>query len=100
MTYYIYALIAMALASYIPRVIPLVFFRKKIKSTFIKSFLYYVPYAVLTAITFPAIFYCTGNVYTALIGTALALVLSYFKLNMALVAVVCVAVVFGFGFVL
>ena len=90
----------MALASYLPRVIPLLFFRKQIKSRFIKSFLFYIPYAVLTAVTFPAIFYCTGNIHTAVIGTAIALLLSYFKVNMALVALICVAVVFGLGFII
>ena len=58
-----------------------------------------MPYAVLAALTFPAIFYATGNLYTAIIGTVVALALSFFKVNMALVAVVCVGVVFGFSFV-
>lgn len=90
----------MALASYIPRVIPLVFFRKKVKSTFLKSFLFYMPYAVLSAMTFPAIFYSTGSFWTAFIGTVIAIILSLLKLNLAIVAVVCVAIVFGLGFVL
>ncbi len=89
----------MALASYVPRAVPLIFCRRKIKSKFIKSFLYYMPYAVLSALTFPSIFYSTGNVYTALIGTGVAIGLSFIKPNIALVATVCVAVVFGFGFV-
>ena len=89
----------MALASFLPRMVPLVFCRKKVKSSFLKSFLYYMPYAVLSALTFPAILASTGNVWTATIGTALALIMSYFKVNLAIVAVVCTLVVFGFGFV-
>jgi branched-subunit amino acid transport protein len=89
----------MALASYIPRAVPLIFCKKKITSKFWQSFLFYMPYAVLSALTFPSIFYSTGNIYTALIGTGVALGLSFFKVNMALVAVICVAVVFGLGFV-
>ena len=89
----------MALASYIPRFIPITFLKKQIKSRYVQSFLYYMPYAVLAALTFPAIFYATGNLYTAIIGTVVALALSFFKVNMALVAVVCVGVVFGFSFV-
>ena len=88
----------MALASYIPRFIPITFLKKIIKSRYLQSFLYYMPYAVLAALTFPAIFYSTGNIYTATIGTVIALVLSFFKVNMALVAVVCVGAVFGFSF--
>ncbi len=90
--------VAMALASYLPRAIPLIFCKKKITSKFWKSFLFYMPYAVLSALTFPAIFYSTGSIYTALIGTAVALTLSFFKINMAIVAVICVGTVFGFGF--
>ena len=98
MQYQIICVVVMALASYIPRFIPITFLKKKIKSKYIQSFLYYMPYAVLAALTFPAIFYSTGNIYTAIIGTALALILSFFKVNMALVAVVCVGAVFGFSF--
>ena len=97
--YIFYALLVMFLVTYLPRVVPLCIFKKEIKSRFVKSFLYYTPYGVLAALTFPAIFYATGNLYTAINGTAVALVLSFFKVNMALVAVVCVGVVFGFSFV-
>lgn len=95
----VWCVIIMALASYIPRAVPLIFCKKKITSKFWQSFLYYMPYAVLSALTFPAILYSTGSIYTALIGTGVALGLSFFKVNMALVAVICVAVVFGLGFV-
>ena len=98
MQYQILSVVVMALASYIPRFIPITFLKKKIKSHYIQSFLFYMPYAVLAALTVPAIFYATGNIYTAIIGTAIALVLSFFKVNLAIVAVVCVAAVFGFSF--
>lgn len=99
MKYYLICALVMALASYIPRFVPLVVFRKKLKSKFIKSFLYYMPYAVLSALTFPAILYSTGNIYTGIIGTVLAIILSFFKLNLAIVAVICVIITFGLGFV-
>ncbi len=98
MTYYIVCAVIMMLATYIPRAVPLIFCRRKIKSTFIKSFLVYMPYAVLSALTFPAIMYSTGSIYTAIIGTVVAIGLSFIKPNIALVAAVSVAVVFGFGF--
>lgn len=99
LTYLLIGALIMAVTSYLPRVIPLVFFRKSIKSKYLKSVLYYMPYAVLSALTFPAIFYSTGSVATAAIGTAVALILSFFKLNLAIVAVICVFIVFGLGFV-
>ena len=94
------AILVMALASYIPRFIPLVIFRKKINSNFIRSFLLYMPYAVLSALTFPGIFYSTGSLTTAIIGTIVALILSLFKVKMAVVALVCVVVVFGLSFII
>lgn len=76
----------MAGVTYLIRVLPFTFFRRKIQSRFFRSFLYYIPYAVLSAMTVPAIFYSTGNMTTALIGTATAVVLAYFKLPLIIVA--------------
>lgn len=76
----------MAGVTYLIRVIPFTFFRKQITSKFLNSLLYYIPYAVLSAMTFPAIFYSTGNTITASIGTAIALVLAYFDLPLIVVA--------------
>ncbi|MBR1984070.1 MAG: AzlD domain-containing protein [Clostridia bacterium] len=86
----------MALVTYIIRVIPMAFIRKKIKSPYINNLLYYVPYTVLSAMTFPYIFYSTGNFYTALIGTVVALVSSICKRSLIVVAILaCVAVFVG-----
>ena len=93
------SIIIMALTTYIIRAIPLACFKKKIKSNFVKSFLYYVPYAVLSCMTFPAIFYSTKNIYTAIIGTCVALVASFFKLKLIYVVIITVCVVFGFSFI-
>ncbi|MDE5861189.1 MAG: AzlD domain-containing protein, partial [Ruminococcus sp.] len=78
--------IVMAVVTYLIRMIPFVFFRKKIKSRFFRSFLSYIPYAVLSAMTIPAIFYSTGNLFTAIAGTVTAFVLSYFNLPLIVVA--------------
>ena len=57
-----YLLLAvMAGVTYLVRMVPFVAFRKKISSVFVQSFLYYVPYAVLGAMTVPAVFYSTGS---------------------------------------
>lgn len=76
----------MAGVTYLIRVIPFGFFRRKIKSRFLRSFLYYIPYAVLSAMTIPAIFYSTGSLVTAAAGTVTALVLAYFGLPLIVVA--------------
>ncbi len=89
----------MAVVTYFIRALPFAFFRKKIKSKFIKSFLYYVPYAVLSAMTIPAIFYSTGNIYTSLAGTATALVLAYFNLPLIVVSLAAALTAFLTGFI-
>lgn len=76
----------MAGVTYLIRMIPFTFFRKKIKSRFFRSFLYYIPYAVLSAMTIPAIFYSTGSIITSVAGTVVAVVLAYLDLPLIVVA--------------
>ncbi len=83
----------MAAVTYLIRMLPFVVFRKPIKNRFIKSFLYYVPYAVLGAMTFPAILYSTSNIASAAIGLAVSVILAWFGRGLLTVAVsACVAV--------
>ena len=77
----------MAAVTYLVRAVPLVLIKKKIENKFILSFLHYMPFAVLTVMTVPAVFYATGNVITASIGVAAALVLAYFKRGLLTVAI-------------
>lgn len=79
-------ILVMAGVTYIIRMIPFTFFKKKIKSQFVKSFLRYIPYAVLSAMTIPAIFYSTGNIAAATFGTFAAIVLASFELPLIVVA--------------
>ncbi len=81
----------MAGVTYLIRMVPFTLFRRKITSRFVRSLLYYLPYAVLSAMTIPAIFYATGNFATALVGTVIALVLAYLKLPLIVVALAAAA---------
>ena len=90
---YIYILIA-AVVTYLIRVLPMLLLHRDIQNRFIRSFLYYVPYATLACMTFPAILYCTGSVVTAAIGFAAALVLALLGKNLITVAVLSCAAVF------
>jgi branched-subunit amino acid transport protein len=94
------AVILMALVTYIPRVLPIALFRKEIKSTYIKSFLQYVPYAVLGALTFPDIFSSTGSLATAILGTLMALYLSYREKSLVVVALGSILTVYLSGLIL
>lgn len=93
-------ILVMAGVTYLIRMIPFAFFRKKIKSDYLNSFLYYIPYAVLSAMTFPYIFYSTGNFYTALIGTVIAIVASVCKRSLLTVAILACLSVLIFGFII
>lgn len=86
MTMFLYIAV-MAGVTYLIRMIPFTLFRRKIKSRFLQSVLYYIPYAVLSAMTFPAIFYSTDSSVTAAVGTVVAIVLAYFKLPLTVVAI-------------
>ena len=89
----------MALTTYVIRMLPLTFFNKKIKSRYIKSVLYYIPYAVLSAMTFPAILYSTGNIYSAICGSVVAFALAFFNRSLLFVAIcACVGALIG-GFI-
>ena len=89
----------MAGVTYLIRMIPFTVFQKKIRSRFVLSFLHYVPYAVLSAMTIPAIFYSTGSMVTAAAGTVVAIVLAYFEKPLIVVALAASAAALAMGFV-
>lgn len=93
-SYIIMGMVVMALTTYLIRVTPMVVFRKKITNRFVRSFLYYVPYAVLAAMTFPAIFSSTGSQLGAVVGCIVAVALAWFNRGLLTVAVGAVAAVF------
>lgn len=84
----------MAVVTYIPRVLPIAIVKNKLKSKFLRSFLYYVPFAVLGAMTFPSILYSTGNLYSAIIGMTVALILAYYENGLMKVALGAILTVY------
>ena len=93
MSIYLY-IAAMALTTYLIRMLPLTIFRKPIKSRFLRSFLYYVPSACLTAMTFPAILTSAGTLAAGIGALAVAVVLAYFGKSLVVVALSSSAAVF------
>lgn len=92
MSFYIYVLV-MAVVTYLVRMVPLVLLKREIQNTFIKSFLYYVPYAALASMTFPAILFSAGQTAAALAGFAVAVFLAFREKGLLLVALgACVTV--------
>lgn len=92
-------ILVMAGVTYLIRMIPFTLFRQKIKSRFFRSFLYYIPYAVLTAMTIPAIFYSTESLTTSVIGAVVAVILAYLRQPLIVVALAAAAAAFASGFI-
>ena len=87
-------LVILAGSTYLIRAIPFAAIRKKINNRFIKSFLYYIPYAVLSAMTLPAAFYATGNVISGAVGLIVGGIFAYMGKGLTLVAVLSCAAAF------
>ena len=93
MSFYMYVLV-MAAVTWLIRVIPLVLIRKEINNKFIKSFLYYVPYAALASMTFPAILFSTTEVIAAAAGLLVAFIMAFKEKSLLFVAAVACLTVF------
>lgn len=90
--FFIY-LAVMAGVTYLIRMVPLVLVRRRIQNRFILSFLHYIPIAVLSVMTVPAIFYASSSVLTALAGFVVAVIFAYFEKSLVQVAAFsCIAV--------
>jgi branched-subunit amino acid transport protein len=86
----------MELATYIPRVVPLTLLANKRLPEFLRSFLYYIPFAVLGALIFPAILFSTGDMNSALAGTVIAVICAYMRLNVIVVVFGSILGVFAY----
>lgn len=90
---YVYIFI-MAAVTFAVRVLPLTLIRKPIKSRFIRSFLYYVPYATLAVMTFPAIVEATGSPLSGWLALLVGAALAFFGQSLFVVAVAACSAVF------
>lgn len=91
------AMLIMALTTYLIRVIPIGFVRRKMDNEWIQDFLYYIPFCVLSAMTFPEVLYSTTpagatspHFVSAAIATMVAIVLAWKDRGLVRVALVAV----------
>ena len=91
---FIYAVFVMCGVMVAVKVIPILFCKEKIKNTFIKSFLEYIPFAVLTSMIIPEIFHSTSSVISAVIGFIAAIILAYVGQSLVVVALSTTFIVF------
>ena len=93
-------ILIMAAVTYLIRMAPFVLFRKKIRSRFLRSMLYYLPYAVLSAMVIPAVFSSTGSLLTAVVGLAVAILLAVLNRSLLVVALGASAAAYLTGLIL
>ena len=93
-------ILVMAGVTYLIRMIPLTFFRRRIRSRFFKSLLYYLPYAVLSAMVLPSVFSSTGSLVTAFAGLAVAVILALCERSLIVVALGASAAAYFTGLVM
>ncbi len=93
-------LIVMIGVTYLIRALPFVLFNRKITNRRVKAFLDYIPYTVLSAMTFPAMLYSTGNVAAAACGMAAAMGLAWKGRSLLTVALGTCAVTFAVALLL
>ena len=93
-------ILVMALVTYAVRMVPFLLFRRKIKSRFVRSLLHYIPYAVLSSMVIPDVFFSTGGldgIVAGVCGFIVAVVLSALERSLLTVAVSAVGVAYAVG---
>lgn len=101
MTHNIYMyILVMGVVSYLIRVLPMTLIRKKIDNRFVKSFLYYVPYVILSVMTFPAIVEATQSPIAGAVALGVGIVLALIGANLIQVAGACCVAVFITEFIM
>ena len=88
-------IIATAVSTYLIRMIPLVAIQNKIQNQFFRSFLFYVPYAVLASMIMPAVFYAAGDLRASAVGFVTAMIFAYCEKN--IVTVACASCIAAFA---
>lgn len=77
----------MAGVTYLMRMLPFTLFRRRITSRFLKDLLYYIPYAVLSAMAIPTSFYATDHPLSAAVGVVIAVIFSFCRKSLLVVSI-------------
>ena len=94
------SLLIMCLTVYCIRMLPFLVFRREITNTWLRSFLYYVPYVTLAVMTFPAIITATNDIRSGIAALIVGLLTAWYKGDLFVVALSCCAAVFVTGLIL
>ncbi|MDV6376933.1 AzlD domain-containing protein [Sporosarcina sp. GW1-11] len=88
---YWWMLLGMAIATYLPRMIPLTFLDGKELPPIVSGVLRNIPYAVLGALIFPAILHIQEDMLFGVIGTVVAFSLAFIGLDVMFVVIGTIA---------
>ncbi len=91
------AVASMAAVTFLPRFVPLALFNRRIQSVYLRSFLHYIPFAVLGSMVFPGILFSVPDMNAAIAGSAAALILAFFNRGIMTVSVCAVIIVYSYG---
>lgn len=80
-------LAVMALTTYAIRVTPMAIFHRKLENRWFKDFMFYIPFCVLAAMTFPDVIYSTKSLTSGIVATVVALIMSWRKRDLLTVAI-------------
>ena len=94
-----FSLLIMCLTVYCIRMLPFLVFRREITNTWLRSFLYYVPYVTLAVMTFPAIITATDDIRSGIAALVVGLLTAWYKGDLFVVALSCCAAVFVTGLI-
>ena len=79
-------------STYLIRALPFALVKRSITNRYIKSFLYYIPFSVLVAMTIPSAFYATGHIASSLVGLLVGGIFAYRGKGLTVVAIIsCVS---------
>lgn len=80
-------LLVMSVVSFLIRVLPVTLIRQQIQNRFIRSLLFYLPYATLSVMTFPAILSISENPLCGAAAFTASLLTAWFTKNLFLSAI-------------
>lgn len=87
----------MAIVTYIPRAIPLTFLEGRELPEVVQNVLRNIPYAVLGALIFPAVFFIQENIWFGVIGVASAFAIAIAGANVIFVVLGTIAILSIYG---
>lgn len=80
-------LAVMALTTYLIRVTPMAVFHKKLENQWFKDFMFFIPFCVLSAMTFPDVIYSTKSLTSGIVATVVAIIMSWRRRDLLVVAI-------------